>query len=275
VESANVFYQRHTEDQRKGISDIEIEIPGKLHVIIEAKIRAAFPELEQCQKYLPRLDTDVASHCLAILLDAADIGIIADYESRELAFKSILRALLWANIHKHAQRIFRTTQDSIENYLLSNLCSFIEGEYYMKSFEEEVWIVPISTKPLWGNGISFYDIPLKHKIYFHPAKRSRKRAIYFAPRAYGQVKHVQKILKVEYNKPPQQYIPELTKLPWSSEKHTIFHLGEPVNLPVPVKSGPIRDRLVYSDFDLLINAQTVDEAQKSTIKRRKELESML
>ena len=269
LQPARVFYQRHGEDRKAGITDIEIEIPGRIHVIIEAKIRAAFPDFKQCQKYLGRFNTATPQKRLSLLIDAADIGIIDEYRARNPSFKGLLVPLLWANIYDDAQLILRRSRDSVERYLLSELCSFIEEEYYMRSFEEEVWVVPLGIKPLWQGGLSFYDIPLQHKIYFHPTRRSRRKAIYFAPRAFGRVQHVQRILKIEYNKTPQQYISQLSKMPWGSGSCTIFHLSEPVKLPKPIRSGNIRNRVAYCDFDLLVNAQTIGEAHKETMNRRK------
>lgn len=83
---------------------------------------------------------------------------------------------------------------------------------------------------------------------------------------------MQRILKIEYNKEPRQYIPELNdrqRFPWSSGSYTIFHLGNPVKLPKPIRSGNIRNRVAYCDFDLLVNAQTIGEAHKETMNRRK------
>lgn len=225
LESACVFYQRHAEDRREGITDIEVTIPGILHVIIEAKIKSAFPDIEQCQKYLERFDPAIPQHRLAVLLDAADAGVVEQYRSRDASFEGLLVPLLWADIYDEAQRILRRSHDTVEQYLLSEFCSFVEGEYYMKSFEEEVWVVPLNTKPLWQGGLSRYDIPLQRRIYFHPAKRTRRKAIYFAPRAFGEVKHVQRILKIEYNKKPRQFISELNDLqrfPWAFEDFTVF-----------------------------------------------------
>ena len=269
IQSARIFYQRHAKNRTEGITDIEIEIPGMLHVIIEAKIKAGAPTLRQCQKYLKRFNPGVPQKRLAPLVDASDVGIIDEYRFRDTSFENLLEPLLWASIYDEAQRILRRSRNDVEKYLLSEFCSFVEGEYYMKSFEEEVWVVPLSTAPLWQEGLSRYHIPLRHQIYFHPAKRTRRKAIYFAPRAFGRVAHVQRILKIEYNKEPKQYIPELSRFSWSSQPYTIFHLGEPVKLPKPVRSGKIWDRLVYCDFDLLVNAQTIDEAHKQTMARRK------
>ena len=86
LQSARVFYQRHVEDRKEGITDIEIEIPGILHVIIEAKIKAAFTDIEQCQKYLGRFSPTISRKRLAVLVDAADIGIIDEYRSRNPSF---------------------------------------------------------------------------------------------------------------------------------------------------------------------------------------------
>ena len=44
----------------------------------------------------------------------------------------------------------------------------------MKAFSTEVWILAIDTKPLWPNGMSFWDIHRKYDLYFdrtHPTVR--------------------------------------------------------------------------------------------------------
>ncbi|MDP3063368.1 MAG: hypothetical protein Q8O40_09205 [Chloroflexota bacterium] len=274
--SANIYYQRHAEDRKEGITDVEVHIPGKLHVIIEAKIGGAFPTLEQCNKYSSRLDKAVPekSRRLAVLVDSADVGIGAEYRKRHQPLDGGLVPLLWGSVCQDAQSTRGRASNAVEKFVLSELCYFIEREYYMRSFEEEVWVVPLSIKPLEGVPFTMYDIPLKYRSYFHPEKRSRRKAIYFAPRAHGKVEQVQRILAIEHDKHLKEYIqehiPELSAVPWAAEPYTIFHLGEPIKLPAPVKSGPIRDRLAYCDFDLLVTSQSIDEAQKKTITRRKE-----
>lgn len=272
-ELIDVYYQKFGLNSAEGITDIELFMKYKFHVIIEAKIGASFPTLNQCTKYIPRFNSEVPNKnkILALLLDSADTGIIRTYLKEQPALKGYLKPLLWANLYDIAQYLVRSTKSKTEEFLLSELCYFIEEEYYMKSYEEEVWIVPLGTEQLWEGGLSFFDIPIQKKIYFHPKDRTRRRAIYFAPRAYGQVQYVQKILGIEYNKEPKQYIPELSGLSWSGEPHTIFRLGEPVKLPAPIKSGKIWNNVSYSDFDLLVNAESVKHAHELTLKRRSEI----
>src|SRR6185295_8592934 len=52
LQQARIDLQRCASGQ--GITDIEIHLPGRFHVIVEAKVGLAVPTIEQCRKYLPR-----------------------------------------------------------------------------------------------------------------------------------------------------------------------------------------------------------------------------
>ena len=259
-----IRYQRHGSNHLEGITDIELLLEKRFHVIIEAKVGQAVPTIAQCVKYLPRFAHNVPenSKYLAVLLDSADTGIAGSYGKKEPSLRPYLRPLIWGRLHGIAQTISRRSTNPIEKFLLTQFCYFVGREYRMKSYEEEVWVVPVGTKPLWTDGLSFYDIPVKRHIYFHPAKRSRRRSIYFAPRAHGKVECVQKILRIDYDVAPKDYVPELSRFSWASQAHNVFHLTEPIALPSPVKSGKVRNTVFYVDFDLLLRAKTIKEAHQ-------------
>ncbi len=268
LEQAEITYQSHGATHVDGITDLEILVPNCLHVIVEAKIGSSIPGLSQYRKYQSRFNDSVLQNFqrLVTLVDSGDAGKLTYNVRPEPVLHKVIT---WGWFYKISQQLLRGRSDVTERYFLTQFGYFIDKEYQMKSYEEEVWVVPQAIKPLWEKGLSFYDIALERRIYFHPEKRSRKKAIYFAPRAHGQVEYVQKILSVEYGESPKDYIKELSHIDWASTPHTIFRLGDKVKLPKPVPSGKIWNRVAYVDFDLLTGATTIDDAQKATIKRAK------
>jgi hypothetical protein len=135
----------------------------------------------------------------------------------------------------------------------------------MKCFTEEVWIVPVTTVPLWPGGWSFYDTHVRGHIYYHDNPRFfAKRPLYIALRTRGRVEAIQRVLRVEHDGSLIKYVPELANSTeeWVKIPQTIWHLAEPVLLPRPLATGDatMRARHVSCDLDILLSAATLRDA---------------
>jgi hypothetical protein len=140
---------------------------------------------------------------------------------------------------------------------------FLEQEYTMRAFTEEVWIVSGGTTPLWPNGMSFHDTHALGGIYYCLSSHA-KRPLYLAFRVRGQVTHIQKVLSVHHEAKPVDFLPALKNVPadWPNLPHTVWKLSAPTPLPRPIPTGDntMRARRFSCDLDILLASSTIRDA---------------
>jgi len=192
------------------------------------------------------------------------------YAANDPTLKQRLRCFHWSLfITKCVRMIARGKESANALQAVRWFYSFLDQEYHMKAFTTEVWILPISTDPLWPNGMSFLEIHQKHRIYFDHRSHS-VRPLYIGLRAKGKVDSLYRVLKIEHEKRVSDYVPGL-KTDWKDNPHTIWHLDEPVPLPKPLPTGgSMWQRKTACDFDLLLRCKSVMEIETAMRKRRGE-----
>ena len=251
-----------------GITDIEVILPGRLHLIIEAKVGLNLPTFDQCKKYMKRLKSSTAKERRLVVLVDADAGpTLTLYREKDEDCNELLTGLQWAKLHDMPPSLIQEFgTDSNEGRWVRTFFSFLEGEFRMKTYTEEVWIIPAQTRPLWNGGWSFYDTHMKGRIYYRTKKDryTNQKPLYIAFRAEGKVKHIQRVKRVEHEIKPIDCLPQLknVKGSWPSQPHTIWHLSEPVPLPKAIPTGDptMRARHVYCDIDILLSSSTIKDA---------------
>lgn len=270
LQHAKIHLQTH---RAEGITDIEVILPGRFHVIIEAKVGLNIPSLEQCRRYIKTLKSSTAKECrLVMLVDADTAQTLEVYRGKDEVLDQFLVGFRWVEFFDMRPGLFKKlSPNHNEGRWVRAFFEFLDGEFQMKSYTEEVWIVPASTKPLWEGGWSLYDTHVKGKIYYRTT-RIKQRPLYIALRANGQVKALQRVLRVEYEAKLTDYVPEMKSIKpsWPSKPHTIWHLSEPTSLPKSIRTGDkfMRARHVYCDIDILLSSSTVKEAEER-MKQRK------
>lgn len=140
----------------------------------------------------------------------------------------------------------------------------------MRAFTTEVWLLPIDTKPLWPNGMSFWDIHRKYNLYFD-ATHPTVRPLYLAFRVNGQVDAIHRTQRIEHSIPIIERVPELSNVnaPWPNTPYSIWHFGPAVPLVAPLRTGSgMYNRRVRCDLDLLLSCKTVQEIEAEMSKRR-------
>jgi hypothetical protein len=265
-----------------GITDIEIDVPGQRFLIVEAKVGLSVPDLEQCRKYLPRFDAHVKSQKrLIALVESGSTAFVHQHGSLCPALKPLLKAFHWSDIIPECARLRSKCQaDTEEGVWLRYFQGFLEQEYQMRAFTEEVWIVSARTSPLWPGGLSYYDThakerPQGHRIYYRTDCHG-KRPLYMAFRNNGKVTHIQRVMGVVHEAMPLEYVPELRHISakqWPTTPHTIWLLGPPTELsrPIPTGDNTMRARQFSCDLDILISSNSIREAvQKMKDRRRDE-----
>lgn len=269
LSKVEISLQRH---EHGGITDIEISLPGKLFVVVEAKIGLSIPTLDQCLKYVPRFKHQkAAKRRLVALVASPATSFIESYRSQCSELKPLLTAFHWMDlIPDCAQLVAKHRPTTEAGQWVRAFHRFLEQEYTMRSFTDEVWIVSANTQPLWDKGMSFYDTHTKGRIYYCKGVHA-KRPLYIAFRVHGHVSAIQRVLRVEHEARPIDFIPELKDVSneWPKESHTIWVLDEPTPLPKPIPSGDatMRARRCGCDLDVLLSSPTIRLAEERMKKR--------
>lgn len=273
LRKAKISLETH---QDLAITDIEIVIPDRLHVIIEAKVGLNLPTLEQLGKYTRRLKkSGASSRKLVMLLNTDYLPLLDHYKRQDEGCRRFLAGFSWHDLLGMKPGLFdEFPANSPERSWTRAFFDFMQGEFSMKAFTDEVWIVPAQKTPLWEGGWSFYDTHIESRIYYR-AKKDRYTnhiPLYIALRGGGMVAFIQRVLKIEHGINPVQYCPQLQNVnaPWPLEPHTIWHLAEPLSLPKPIPTGDrfMRGRHVFCDMDILLSSTSVRDIEERMKLRR-------
>lgn len=255
----------------QGITDIEIRLPGYFHVIVEAKVGLGVPSIDQCRKYLPRFTkTQDPVQKLVAVVQSPDNSFIVSYGRQDVDLSRCLVGFNWSELLPECVRLILSTNTLTESKpWLRAFYSFLNQEFSMKAFTTEAWILPINTEPLWANGLSFWDIHQKYRIYFDSTYPT-VRPLYLAFRVNGILDSIYRVDRIEHSIAMIDRVPELANLPaeWPKLPHTIWHFGDQVKLANPLRTGGgMYNRHVRCDLDLLLTCKTVSEIQVEMKKR--------
>lgn len=272
LEHVVIDIQRHqTGESGNGFTDIEIRLPGRFHIIVEAKVGMSVPGLQQCQKYAETLrKEDEPIQRLVTLVNSPDQHYVAQHTSRDPSLVGIVVPIFWPTFLTACIQIMNNDTSEAREWA-RHFYTFLDGEYRMKAFTTEVWLLSVNTKPLWPGGISLWDIHQNHRVYFdrtHPTVRP----LYIAFRVRGKVDAIQRVTKIEHGLVMQEIVPDLVRFKsqnWPRLEHTVWYLDDPVPLVKPLRTGEgMFNRRVRCDLDLLLSCNTVQEIESAMGQRR-------
>jgi hypothetical protein len=239
LHKARIDLQRHRSGKRaQGITDIEIHLPGHFHVIIEAKVELAVPTIKQCRKYIPRFQ-DEPSQKLVALIQSPDRALLKGYAKQERALSKQLVGFHWADFIPECIRLMLgTSAPAHEMEWVRSFYSFLDQEYPMKAFSTEVWILPISTEPLWPNGMSHWEIHQKYRVWWDYSQHS-VRPLYLAFRVDGKLDSICRVLRIEHDVPIIDRVPELrnSRNIWFKKPCTILAFPAACETRPPYSNG--------------------------------------
>jgi hypothetical protein len=271
LQRASIHLQQHRSGEPgQGITDIEVYLRGEFHVIIEVKVGLAVPTIEQCRKYLTRFH-DEPSQKLVALIQSPDRALLEGYAKQERALSKRLVAFQWADFIPECVRLMLGTSASAhEKEWVRSFYSFLDQEYPMKAFSTEVWILPISTEPLWLNGMSHWDIHREYQVWWDYREHS-VRPLYLAFRFDGKLDSIYRVRSIEHGIPIINLVPEMRniKRDWPKLPSTVWHFDQAVKLTRPLITGPgMYNRRVRCDLDLLLFCNSVKEIEEEMRNRR-------
>jgi hypothetical protein len=275
LEASIHLQQQRSGEPGQGITDVEVYLPGHFHVIIEAKVGMAVPAIEQCRKYLDRFH-DEPHQKLAALIQLPDKAVVEGYAKQDRVLSKRLVGFQWTDVIPECIRLMLGTSASAhEKEWVRAFYSFLDKEYTMKAFSTEVWILAISTEPLWPNGMSHWDIHQKYKVWWDYKEHS-VRPLYLAFRVDGKLDSICRVNGIEHDVPIIDRVPEMRNIKntWPKKPSTIWHFDPPVKLAHPIRTGGgMYNRRVRCDLDLLLACETVQEIEVAMGKRRKHEQS--
>jgi hypothetical protein len=277
LRKARISLQRHRSGKSgQGITDVEIHLPGYFHVVIEAKVGLGVPSIQQCCKYLPRFhQTNEPIQKLVALIQAADDSFAAKYALSEPLLQGLLEPFNWSRFFPECIRlVMGNSVESEAKAWIRSFYRFLDQEYRMKAFSTEVWILAISTTPLWPKGMSHWDIHQQYRVWWD-YKEHTVRPLYLAFRVDGKLDSVGRVNKIEHGIPIIDVVPEMENIKnkWPKRPCTIWHFEPLVTLPTPIRTGAgMYNRRVRCDFDLLLTCKTVQEIEQAMKKRREQFE---
>lgn len=273
LKRARIDLQRHrcgVPDQ--GITDIEIRLPGHFHVLVEAKVGLAVPTMTQCQKYLPRFEeTNEPVQKLVAVVQSPDQTFVAEYRRQDKRLSKRLVSFVWPRLLPECVRLMlgQAVPPRAREWVRC-FYDFLDQEYGMKAFTTEVWILSVSTEPLWPGGMSHWDIHRKYRVWWDYKEHS-VRPLYLAFRVGGWLDSICRVSRVEHAVPIIDRVPEMQniKKPWPKRPATIWHFGPSVPLANPLRTGGgMYNRRVRCDLDVLLTCSSVQEVETQMGKRR-------
>ncbi|MGA3287616.1 MAG: hypothetical protein ABSD46_09330 [Bacteroidota bacterium] len=267
--AAQIRLQVH--ETQKGITDIEIEIPAYVFLIIEAKRGWTLPSVEQLKTYAQRKSFRTSSAPLKKLIALTECS--QQYATAFLGFNQIngipVVSLSWKQIFNCSHSAY-TKGTHTEKRLLWELSTYLQRIMTMQKIESNlVYVVSLGSRnpPEWQ--IGWIDIIAKRRHYFHPVGKRGFPADppnYLAFRYYGQLQSIHHVERYEIFTDPHTHFPEIPHDDWGP--HYLYHLGPAFAPEKVVHTGNIYPSgRVWCSLDTLFTEGTISAARALTTKR--------
>jgi hypothetical protein len=252
-----------------GITDVEIESPGKVHIIVEAKRGMTLPTEAQLTKYAGRMSADRAStRCLVALTDCPVAYAKAHFRIAKLDGIPVLH-VSWEQIADMARRANGRSRLK-ERYLLAELQNYLKGLITMQQIDSNwVFVLVLSSDTPEGWGISWIDIVEKKQKYFHPVGNNWPSVPpnYIAFRYRGILQSIHHIDSHQVVEDMHEAIPEVPTGEITGP-HFVYHLGPAFRPDHKVPANIPRNGRRWCMLDTLFTSRSIAEANKLSGKRQ-------
>lgn len=266
---AVVNLQRH--DKLGGFTDVEVSVPGEVHLIFEAKRGWNLPSDEQLRLYAGRLDqTEARDRRLVVLTQwGAQAFVSSRLGEWDLPYPRV--ALGWERIVKLAQRRARSGPLA-ERRLLRELQTYFASVADMRDIDSnQAYLVSLSGGTLEAWPMSMRQVVEDHRRYFFPIGRGGWPKVppnYMAFRYDGRLQSIHHVDDYAIGTEMGDFLPGVPATDW--DPHYVLTLGPPIRPAAPVPNGPSIKRAMrtWIDIDVLLTSPTITDALKATRARR-------
>jgi hypothetical protein len=270
VSQASILLQHY--QKAKGTTDIEIDLPGQFHIIVEAKRGWRLPNGKQLEKYALRLANRTSPKRRMLVLSECS----PEYAEHHLKCKEIhqipIQIVSWKQAALMA-RISAMRGNHAEKRLLKELHAYLRRATTMQDIESNrVYVVALASGTRKGWGISWIDMVNKRMKYFHRMGVNgwpKEPPNYIAFRYRGKL---QTIHHIESYKVITDLHEAFREIPSKEcEPFYLYTLGAAIVPRKEVRTGKIfANGRVWCMLDTLLTCQTIAEARDLS-KRRKGL----
>lgn len=255
-------------ESEPGITDVEIILMDKFHIIIEAKRGWVFPSTGQILKYSGRNSFREKSVFKKLIVFNESNP---EFTARHFPHKEIdnvpLDVMSWKKVKEIVSGSIKIGRD-FENRLLKELAIYLDKISNMqKKQSNKVYVVSLGGNRPEGWNINFIDVVRNYNKYFHPVGGKKggwppEPPNYIAFRYHGRLQSIHHIDSYEVFRDPNIHFAEIpSSNDW--ELHYLYHLGPAMHPHHEVKAGPkiIRSMRVWAELDLLLTSDTIQEAR--------------
>jgi len=260
--------------QGEGRTDIEIAVPGRALVVIEAKRGIKLPTREQLQLYIPRLQrakgVDVRR---TLLLVTAASPSFAHSQLRGVDWPGVTVVhISWAELAEIAHNSARTIRGHHQR-VAKEYAQYLSRDDDMGGQRSNmVYVVALASGHREGWGLSWKDIVRQHSRYFYPIGKTWPETPpnYIAFRYGGQLQSIHHVDSYNEFTRPHDLFPAAADEEW--EPHYCLTLGPPMRPVQPVRAGASIQRAarVWCMLDTLLTSATISEALYETKRRLNE-----
>lgn len=271
AETNGVLIRLQQYETGRGITDIEIELPGEFYIIVEAKRGWNLPDFKQLETYANRKSFKVSNAPFKRLLVLSDCS--RDYAETHLEIRETsgvqVDPISWKDVATLANKV-RTEGSHGEKRLIGELLTYLGGIITMQNiYSNWVYVVALASGTPSGWSISWINIVKQKRHYFHPVGGSgwpKEPPNYIAFRYYGKLQSIHHIDSYEVTTNMHKQIHEIPSEEW--EPHFLYTLGPPFGPGKEVRTGKIYPSgRVWCMLDTLFTCDTISDARDLSKKR--------
>jgi len=252
----------------RGITDIELELPGHFHVIVEAKRGWTVPTRQQLGKYARRLQASSPKTKRLVVLSECSSEYAAQLLGCNKVYGVPLAKVQWKSVAKLAAKASRRASRA-EKRLIHELLVYLNRSVIMQQSESNrVYGVALAKGTERGWKISWIDIVKHRRRYFHPLDSYWPKVPpnYIAFRYGGKLGSIHHVDACEVVTRLHRYIPEIPNDEWNPMY--LYSLGRPFAPAKTVHTGNIYPNgHVWCMLDTLFTSKTIAEARDLSHRR--------
>lgn len=214
----SVVIRLQQSEKDSGITDIEIESPGKFFLIVEAKCGWTLPSKQQLETYAARPTFTANNKAIRRILALSECS--PEYALVKLKATTIrdvkIHHVSWKEIAAIATQAQRGGSHA-ERRILGELLTYLRGVMTMQNVDSNwVYVVSLGSGTPEGWGISWIDVVKKKRRYFHPVGGNwpKEPPNYIGFRYYGMLQSIHHIDGYEIFDNPHDKFSEIPSDNW-------------------------------------------------------------